>query len=195
MGVVCVKINMHNISSMSVHVTFIEQTMPTFVHNMASCMHNISSYMPYVSMYLQYPILHAQYTIVQAQHTNMHAQNANMTYAHTTCQHASTIYKLAICMHNMLLCMHACITSSSHSPKITWAHKGISHAFEKDFEVAREAILLANKCKRQMGEPLSTCQGPWGMSHQISRLYTQVWQFPRAACRNRLGKGMPIAVP
>ena len=92
------------------------------------------------------------------------------------------------CMHNIQLTQ----------PKDQMSPQGdlpSPHTFEKDFEVAREAIPLANKCKGQMGEPLPTCQGPWGMLHQISRLYTQVWQFPRAACRNRLEKVMPIAIP
>ena len=88
MGVVCVKINMHNTS---IHVTFIEQTMPMFIHNMASCKAQyviIHAQHVLINMYLQYPIMHAQYTIVQAQHTNMHA---NMTHARTTCQHVYTI--------------------------------------------------------------------------------------------------------
>ena len=84
MGVICVKFNMHNISNIS--IAFIEQTMPTYMHNVPSCKHNISSYMhnmSYINMHLQY--------------ANMHAQNANMTHAHSTCQCTSTIYQHVIC--------------------------------------------------------------------------------------------------
>ena len=101
-GVICVKFNMHNISNMS--VAFIEQTMPTcmhnmpmFMHNMPSCKHNMPSCMH--NMHLQYTNMHAQYNIMQAQHTIKHVCtkiNPNMTYAHTTCQHASQ-YHHVIC--------------------------------------------------------------------------------------------------
>ena len=64
----------------------------------------------------------------------------------------------------------------------------------EDFEVAEKPSLPGNKCKRQMGESLPSCQGPWGMLHQISRLYRQVWQFPMAMCSNRLGKVMWLSV-
>ena len=66
MGVVSFKLNMHNISNMS--IAFIEQTTPTFMHNMLTFMYNMSSYMhnmSHINMYLQY-------ANVQAQHTNMH---------------------------------------------------------------------------------------------------------------------------
>ena len=96
-------------------------------------------------------------------------------------------------MCNMLSCMHnmnvqqACATSSMHNPKAKVYksdHKGISI---HDFEVAKKRSLFGNKCKEQMGEPIPTCQGPMGMLHQISRLCTQVWQFPKVVSRNRLG--------
>ena len=101
------------------------------------------------------------------QHANMHTQFTNMRYACVKCM---------------------CTTFTSHSPKIKVhesAYKGISlhHVLlekSEDFEVAEKPSSLGNKCKGQMGEPLPTCQGPWGTLHQISRLYTQVWQFPRA---------------
>ena len=59
-------------------------------------------------------------------------------------------------------CMHT--TATCQSPKIKvyeGAQEGISlhHAFGKSFGEAKAA---GNKCKRQMGEPFPTCQGPWG---------------------------------
>ena len=93
----CVKFNIHNFSNMP--IAFIEQTMPTYMHNMPSCKHNVIMHaMSYINVQLQFPNMHAQYAIMhaqhilQTQHANMHAQNANMSYAHTTCiihmQHA-----------------------------------------------------------------------------------------------------------
>ena len=127
MGVVCVKINMHNTS---IHVTFIEQTMPMFIHNMASykaeyviihaqhvlyqhvcicsilsCMHNIPS------------SRHNILTCMQTWH--MHTQHANM--------YVYTIYQLAICTCNMLLCMHAQY-AFMHSIQLTLPQMCVSHA-------------------------------------------------------------------
>ena len=210
-----VKFNMHNISNMS--IAFIEQTMPTYMHNIATCVHNMPTYMHNIAtcvhnmptcmhnmpmfMYnmpsckhnmsscmhmscinvqLQYANMHVQHIILQTQHANMHAQNANMSYAHTTCP----IYHAVMqSQYARVKCMRS--TATWHSPKIKvhgWAHKGISlhHTLGKDFEVAEKPSLLGNKYKGHIGEPLPTCQGPWGTLHQISRLYTQDWQFPRA---------------
>ena len=98
--------------------------------------------------------------------------------------------------------MHVHYTFTSNSPKIKvheWSYKGFSSIMrfwrsQKTFEVSEKPNSPGNKCKRQMGESLPSCQGPWGMLHQISRLYRQVWQFPMAMCSNRLGKVMWLSV-
>ena len=96
-------------------------------------------------------------------------------------QHAYTIYQHAICTCNMPSCRHNCMmkcmhtTATWHSPTST-STRGFSciTPWGKDFEVAEKPSSLENKCKGQMGEPLPACQGPWGMLHQISRLYTRL---------------------
>ena len=85
MGVVSFKLNMHNISNMS--IAFIEQTMPTFMHNMPSCKHSISSQYAIVDeptrgspsiMHVQYVIIHAQH--VPYQHVFAVCQRLGTTY-------------------------------------------------------------------------------------------------------------------
>ena len=95
----------------------------------------------------------------------------------------------------MYAVMLAC-TKTLHSPKTDEPTRRFPSIMllEKTFEVAEKPSSLGNKCKRQMGEPLPTCQGLWGMLHQKSRLYRQVWQFPTAMCSNRLGKVRPVAI-
>ena len=65
----------------------------------------------------------------------------------------------------------ACTTSNLHSLKIKvngWAHQGFSlhhPLLEKTLKLLRSQSRLETMYKEQMGEPLSICQGPWGMLH------------------------------
>ena len=65
-GVFCVQFNMHNIYIMS--IVFIEQTIPTCMHNMPSCKHNMPlscMHVSYISMHLQYANMHAYFQTKQ----------------------------------------------------------------------------------------------------------------------------------
>ena len=113
-----VKFNMHKISNMS--IAFIEQTMPTFMHNMPTCMHNMPMFihnMPTCMHNMSSYIHNIPYIIVQAQHTNM-------THVHTTCQHESTAYQHPICSVTCscagTICMYEVHAHYSHlaQPKI-----------------------------------------------------------------------------
>ena len=110
---------------------------PSCMHNILSSRHNILTCMHKMPTWRMH-----------TQNANMHTQYTNLQYVCTTCCYAS--------MHNM----HACITSNSHSPKIRWAHKGISHAFEKDFEVTEKLYHLQTNVRDRWENHSQPAKGP-----------------------------------
>ena len=92
MGVVSFKLNMHNISNMS--IAFIEQTMLTFMHNMPSCKHSISSQYTIVDEPTRGSpsIMHVQYVIIHVQYVIIHAQHVPYQHVFAVCQRLGTTY-------------------------------------------------------------------------------------------------------
>lgn len=138
--------------------------MPTCNHNMVSRKH----------------IIHAQHicSIATYRHNmpDMHAQwivqaQLHIPFAHTKCNYVAiaTEHAISMCMSPR----HASSTHRRHSTKIspTRGFPSFERAFGEDFEVLR---------------------AEWYVDHGCT--HAQVWQFPRAVCRSRLGKDMPIYI-
>ena len=105
-------------------------------------------------------------------------------------------YPRATCRYADKICMHKRHAHYSHLAQAKDQSSWLSPQGDfpqSFFKVAEKPSPLGNKYKGQVGEPFPTCQEPWGMLHHISRLYIQVWMFPRTVSRNRLGKVMFIA--
>ena len=179
MGVVSFKLNMHNISNMS--IAFIEQTMLTFMHNMPSCKHSISSQYAIVDeptrgspsiMHVQYVIIH----VTICHHTCTTCPISTCICCMPTSRHniLTCTHNMPTCIHNIQTCdvhtqhavMHACITSSSHCPKdqSEWmSPQGDfppSHTFEKDFEVAEKLYRLETNIKDRWENHSQPPKGP-----------------------------------
>ena len=89
--------------------------------------------------------------------------------------HVSTSY-----MHSIFAVYQRQLTGTIITAQPTRGFPSFARAFGEDFEVLRS-----------QAEPLLTCQGR--SAWYVESYHGQVWQFPRAVCRSRLGKDMPIS--